>query len=157
MWAPPAPAARSRLPLIIAVLVVLVLVIGGGYVAYSYMKAHEDAGKVVFSTDQPVAGQTVGCTIDHQVTTISVGTPVYATYVFSSRQGSAVVTLTVTKDGNSFFSADVPTSDSQGLDCFSDTTDLSSIPDLPLGAGTYTFTLTSGGSTISQGTLTVTP
>jgi hypothetical protein len=154
MWAAPPPARRSRLPLIITGIVVLVIIAVAGLFAVSYLKNHQDAGKVVFSTDKPVAGQTVGCSVDHQLTTVASGTPVYPTYIFSSRQGSAVVSITVTKDGSSYLPAtEMPVTDTQGLDCFADTTDLSTI----FQAGTYKFTLTSGGTTIAEGTLTVTP
>jgi hypothetical protein len=154
MWAAPAPARRSRLPLIITGIVVLVIIAGAGLFALSYLKNHQDAGKVVFSTDKPVAGQTVGCSVDHQLTTVAAGTPVYPTYIFSSRQGSTVVSITVTKDGASYLPAtEMPVTDTQGLDCFADTTDLSAI----FQAGTYKFTLTSGGTTIAEGTLIVTP
>ena len=154
MWAAPAPARRSRLPLIITGIVVLVIIAVAGLFAVSYLKNHQDAGKVVFSTDKPVAGQTVGCSVDHQLTTVAAGTPVYPTYIFSSRQGAAVVSITVTKDGASYLPAtEMPVTDTQGLDCFADTTDLSTI----FQAGTYKFTLTSGGTTIAEGSLTVTP
>lgn len=154
MWAAPAPARRSRLPLIITGIVVLVIIAGAGLFALSYLKNHQDAGKVVFSTDKPVAGQTVGCSVDHQLITVAAGKPVYPTYIFSSRQGSAVVSITVTKDGASYLPAtEMPVTDTQGLDCFADTTDLSTI----FQAGTYKFTLTSGGATIAEGTLIVTP
>jgi len=140
--------------LIITGIVVLVIIAVAGLFAVSYLKNHQDAGKVVFSTDKPVAGQTVGCSVDHQLTTVASGTPVYPTYIFSSRQGSAVVSITVTKDGSSYLPAtEMPVTDTQGLDCFADTTDLSTI----FQAGTYKFTLTSGGTTIAEGTLTVTP
>jgi hypothetical protein len=133
----------------------VLIIAGGALFGLSYLKNRQDAGKVVFSTDKPVAGQTVGCTVDHQVTTISAGKAVYATYIFSSRQGSDVVSLSVTKDGAALLGpAPMDTSDTQGLDCFADTTDLSTIP---FDAGSYTFTLTSAGATIAQGTLTVTP
>ncbi len=155
MWAAPPPAKRSRLPLVIAaIVVVLVLLAGAGLYVLGNMQV-QDAGKVVFSTDQPVAGQNTGCKVDHQVTTIPAGTSVYATYIFSSRQGSGVVYLSITKNGSQFLPATaMDTSDTQGYDCFADISDLSAIP---FDAGTYTFTLTSGGQTISQGTLTVTP
>jgi hypothetical protein len=154
MWAAPPPARRSPLRRIIAVVVVLVLLAGAALYVLGNMQV-QDAGKVVFSTDQPVAGQNTGCKVDHQVTTIAAGKSVYATYIFSSKQGSGVVYLSITKGGSPFLPATaMDTSDTQGYDCFADISDLSTIPFDP---GTYIFTLTSGGQTISQGTLTVTP
>jgi hypothetical protein len=154
MWAAPPPARRSRLPLIIVGIVVVVVIAFAAVIGMNYLKNVADRGKVVFSTDKPVAGQTVGCSVDHQVTSIAAGTPIYATYVFSARQDTDVVSLAVTKDGAQYLPATaMPTSDTKGLDCFADTTDLSTI----FTAGTYTFTLTNSGGTIAQGTLTVTP
>jgi hypothetical protein len=134
---------------------VVVVLAGAGLFAYSYIRNHQDAGKVVFSTDQPVAGQTIDCVVDHQVTTVAAGTHVYATYHFSSQQGSGVVDLAITKDGTVFLAPSaLPTADTQGLDCVADTSDFGTIFVDP---GTYTVTLTSGVSTIAEGTLTVTP
>jgi hypothetical protein len=157
MWAAPAPAprSRSRLPLIIGVIVAIVVLAGAGLFAYSYIRNNADAGKVVFSTDKPVAGQTTGCVVDNQVTSVPVGTSVYATYHFSSQQGSGVVDLSITKDGATFLSPwPMPTSDTQGYNCVADDSDFSTIFTDP---GKYTVTLTSGGTTVAQGTLTVTP
>ena len=153
-WAAPAPAPRrSRFAIAIGG-VLVVLLIGGGLFTFSYMQAHKDAGKVVFSTDKPVVGETTGCSPGNQLTSIKVGTPVYATYVFSARQGSETVSLTVTKNGAEYLPAtDLATSDTNGSDCFSETTDLSQV----FEAGAYKFTLASGGKTIAEGTLTVTP
>lgn len=153
-WTAPAPAPhRSRFPIAIGG-VLVVLLIGGGLFTFSYMQAHKDAGKVVFSTDKPVVGETTGCSPGNQLTSIKVGTPVYATYVFSGRQGSETVSLTVTKNGAEYLPAtDLATSDTNGSDCFSETTDLSQV----FEAGAYKFTLASGGKTIAEGTLTVTP
>jgi hypothetical protein len=157
MWAAPPPARRSRLPRIIAVVVVLALLAGAALFVLGNMQV-PDAGKVVFSTDKPVAGQSSGCKVDHQVTSVSAGTSVYATYIFSAKQGSDVVSITVTKDGSPFLPATaMQTSDTQGYNCFADTSDLSQIPSLPFDAGSYKFTLTSGNNTISEGTLTVNP
>ena len=153
-WAAPAPAPnRSRLSIAIGG-VLVVLLIGGGLLTFNYVQVHKDAGKVVFSTDEPVVGETAGCSPGNQVTSVKVGAPVYATYVFSARQGSETVSLTITKDGAEYLPAtDLATSDTSGWDCFSETTDLGQV----FEAGTYKFTLVSGGKTIAEGILTVTP
>ena len=154
MWAAPPPVKRSPLPRIIGVLVTLAVIAGVAFYFVSNAKV-PDAGKVVFSSDKPVAGQSTGCKVDHQLTTVAAGTPVYATYIFTSKQGSDPVSLTITKDGSPFLPATaMDATDTNGYDCFADTSDLSQIP---FDAGSYQFTLTSGGNTISQGTLTVTP
>jgi hypothetical protein len=149
-WPAPAPAPkRSRMPLIIAIVVVVVIVGAVLWVVASNMRP-PDAGKVVFSSDKPVAG--MNCNVDHKVTTIKAGTTVYAYAIYKDKQGSDVVTLTISKDGSKLGSADLPTSTTENTDCYGDTTDLGTFP-----AGTYTFTLTSGGKTIAEGTLTITP
>jgi hypothetical protein len=116
----------------------------------------DQKGQVVFSTDRPMAGVTTGCTVANQVTVVAANTSVYATYIFSSGQGSEVVSLSVTKDGISYLPATaMPAADTSGLDCFADTTDLGTLPNW--GPGTYHFSLTTGsdGSVISEGDLTV--
>jgi hypothetical protein len=88
------------------------------------------------------------------VTSVTASTAVYATYEFKSAPGSEVVSLTVTKNGKSFVDAvPIPSTDTKGIDCFSDTTDLSQLPNW--GPGTYHFTATSNGSVIAAGDLTV--
>lgn len=155
-WAAPAHAPapnRSRFPLAIGGALLFILVVGGLY-ALNVLTTHPaDSGKVVFSTDKPVT-EMKGCSPANQVTSVMIGTPVYAWYVFSSRQGSETVSLAVTKNGAGYLPAyDMPISDTNRRDCFSDTSDLSEL----FEAGTYTFTLTSGGKTIAEGTLTITP
>jgi hypothetical protein len=147
--------SRSPLPRIIIGVVTIAILVAGGLLVRSFINgAPPDAGKVVFSTDKPVEGQTVGCTVDHQVTTIKAGESVYATYVFKGHQGADTVSLAVTKDGAAYLGpSDLPTTDTNGLDCFADTTDLSQY----FAAGTYKFTLVSAGTTIAEGSLVVTP
>lgn len=112
-----------------------------------------ERGKVLFSTDEPTANGS--CTPAHMVTTVSVGTSVYATYVFKAKPGDETVSLEMTKNGESFVpKMDMDTSDTKGLDCFGDTTDLSTLDGW--GAGTYKVTLTANGATVAEGTLTVT-
>jgi hypothetical protein len=112
-----------------------------------------ERGKVLFSTDKPTANGT--CTPEHMVTSVGVGTSVYATYVYKARPGDETVSLEVTKDGESFgLTMDMDTSWTKGLDCFGDTSDLSTLDGW--GVGAYTFTLTALGDTVAEGTLTVT-
>jgi hypothetical protein len=113
-----------------------------------------DAGKVVFSTDKPAEGRTTGCQVNNQVTTIAAGKPVYATYEFTGKQGSDVVSWSISKDGSTYLGPyDLDTKTTSGLSCLADTTDLSTV----FQPGSYTFTATSNGKTIAQGTLVVTP
>jgi hypothetical protein len=154
-WAAPAPAKKSSLPKIIAAVVVVLVILGGAFFAMSYIKNNEDAGKVVFSTNKPVAGETIGCAVDNKVTTVKVGVAVYATYHFKSKQGSAPVSLAIAKDGVEVLPATALSSSlTSGLNCLADTTNLSELFTQP---GTYKITVTSGGDTIAEGTLVVTP
>jgi len=145
------PARRSRLPVIAVVVVgVIVLAVAGAFVLN--MNAVQ-RGKVLFSTDVPSASSAAGCHVANQVTSVSASTSIYATYIFTSTQGGDVVSISITKNGQAFLSGPLPTTDTQGYDCFSDTTDLSTVPNW--GTGTYHFSLTSGGAVIAQGDLTV--
>jgi hypothetical protein len=85
---------------------------------------------------------------------VSATTSVYATYVFGARPGTETISLAVTKNGATFIGKTaIPTSDTQGLDCFGDTTDLSTLSGW--GPGTYIFLLTSPAGEVGRGTLTV--
>ncbi|MGD0248258.1 MAG: hypothetical protein ABSB75_04310 [Candidatus Limnocylindrales bacterium] len=109
-------------------------------------------GKVLFSTDIPTANGS--CTPDKIVTSVSAGTSVYATYVFKAKPGSETVSLEMTKNGESYIAKTaMDTSDTQGLDCFGDTTDMSTLDGW--GVGTYKVTLTANGATVAEGELTV--
>jgi len=151
-WGPPAPTARrSRLPVIALVVVgVIILAVAGAFILNM---TGIQRGKVVFSTDVTTTGSTTNCQVADQVTSVSASTSVYATYIFKSTQGSDVVSISITKNGQAFLSGPLPTTDTQGYDCFADTTDLSTVPNW--GTGTYDFSLTSGGAVIAEGVLTV--
>jgi hypothetical protein len=111
-----------------------------------------DRGKVIFTTTVPTADS--NCQPANQITTASAATSVYATYVFNAKPGSETESIQINKDGQSFLpKVDLPTTSSQGLDCFGDTTDLSKLPGW--AAGSFSFTVTANGSTTASGTLTV--
>lgn len=151
-WGAPVPARRrSRLPAIALVVVGVVVLAVAGAVFVNMNGVQR--GKVVFSTDVPVAGSTTNCQVNNQVTSVSATTSVYATYIFKATQGSDVVSIDITKNNQEFLSGPLPTTDTQGYDCFADTTDLSTVPNW--GTGTYHFSLTSGGGVIAEGDLTV--
>jgi len=151
-WGAPAPTARRRrLPAIALVVVgVIVLAVAGALILN--MNGIQ-RGQVVFSTDVTATGSTTNCKVTNQVTSVSASTSVYATYIFKSTQGTDVVSIAITKNGQAFLSGPLPTTDTQGYDCFADTTDLSTVPNW--GTGTYDFSLTSGGGVIAEGVLTV--
>jgi hypothetical protein len=138
----------------IAMVAIVALVIIGGLFAFAVLRGLPDRGKVVFSTDAPTS-ETKGCTVAHQVTTSNLSTAVYATYIYTATQGSNVVALTISKDGTELGAPiALPTSDTNGVDCTADSTNLSAEPGW--GAGTWKFTLTAAGKTVSEGSLTVT-
>jgi hypothetical protein len=111
-----------------------------------------DRGKVLFGTDIPTADSK--CSVSAAVTSVSVTTSVYATYVFKAQPGDEVISLEVTKDGQSFIpSTALPSTDTKGLDCFGDTTDLSQLKNW--AAGTFHFKLTSPTDTVAEGDLTI--
>jgi hypothetical protein len=140
---------------LIGVFVIIAIVVIGGIFAFVRMQGLADRGKVLFSTDAPAADPK-GCSVSNQVTTVGASTHVYATYIYTDTQGSDVVTLAISKDGVELGSFAVPTSDTSGADCTTDSSDLST--DVPgWGAGSWKFTLTASGKTVSEGTLTVTP
>ncbi len=146
------PTRRSPLPRIIGLLVVVIVVVVAG--AFVIEMNSVQRGKVLFSTDAPVVGTSTDCKVADQVTSVSVTTSVYATYIFSSTQGSDPVSLSVTQNGQTYLPATaLPTTDTQGYDCFADTSDLSQLPGW--SAGTYHFSVTSDGSVIAEGDLTV--
>ena len=114
-------------------------------------------GTVVFSTAPPSTNAATGCRVDDQVTSMDALTPVYAYYIFKSKQGSDQVWLGATKDGQSYLPfLGLEVSNTQGFDCLRDPTDLSKLHGW--GPGTYRFTLIlmTGQSVVAEGTITVT-
>ncbi len=153
-WGTPTPSTpRIPLPRIIAAVVVVVAIAIAGFYAYNLVGGQR--GKIVFSTDVPVAGTT--CAVSNQVSSVSAATPVYANYIWASKLGSETVTVTITKDAQAFevgglTQIDFPAA-TAGTDCFSDITNLSELPGW--GPGTFRFSATSGGSIVAKGDLTV--
>src|ERR1035437_8864693 len=86
---------RSALRLIGATLF-MIAVAAGSYGC----DANIPRGKVLFSKGVPTADSK--CAPASTVTSVSATDPVYATYVFKSKPGSETLSLTVTKDGQSY-------------------------------------------------------
>ncbi len=152
-WGAPAPAAPRRrgLPrrLLAAIGGFIVVVVILAIVGLVLNPSH--AGQVIFTTDPPTDSGASTCQLGHQVTSVSVGTKVYANYFFKSRLDNQTVTLTVLKNGSSLGTTPLSSDQSNGVDCLEDNTDLST-----LGAGTYEFKLTTAdGTVVSDGTLTI--
>ena len=153
-WGAPAPTTRpSRLPRVIGVIVVIVALAVGG--ALLVALNGPSRGKVLFSTNVPTANNS-NCRVDNQVSTVSATTSVYATYIFAAKRASdsPAVQIAIAHDGATYLPpTEIPVIDTRGYDCFGDTTDLSSLPNW--GPGVYHFSVTSAGSVISSGDLTV--
>ncbi len=151
---PQKSGGRGKRIAISAAIVVVAFIAVGVFVALRGGSV-PNAGKVLFSTDPP-ATEPQGCQVSHQVTSINATKSVYPTYIYTSTMGSDVVTLAISKDGVELGSFAVPTADTSGADCTTDSSDLSTtIPGW--GPGQWKFTLTAAGKTVSEGTLTVTP
>jgi hypothetical protein len=119
-------------------------------------------GQVLFST-KAVSGTATSCQVNDQVPfnpdgmqAVSVGVPVFATYIFESTQSADPVKLSALLHGVLFgqqVTLSIP--DTQGRDCYADPTDLSKLPGW--GPGTYTFQAFNSDKEISQGILAVLP
>jgi hypothetical protein len=132
-------------------LVVVAVVFGLAIASYG-CGANIQRGKVLFGTDVPTADGS--CSASSPVTSVSTTTSVYATYVFKAKPGSDIIVEELTKDGTDLFPKfSLPTADTQGLDCFADTSDLSKLDGW--GAGAIHIKLTDGTDTVAEGDLTV--
>ena len=112
------------------------------------------AGRVVFTTDIPTTNGAATCQLGNQVTTVTVGVPVYATYFYKARLSDQTVTMTVKKDGTPVYQNSVPPLDSNSVDCTEDPIDARTFGGV--GAARYEFTLTiATGEVVSEGTLII--
>jgi hypothetical protein len=126
---------------------------GAGLLIYSAATSHP--GSVVFSTDLPVSGIHSGCAINHQVVSVGASTPVFATYMFKPIPAGGVISLSITKNGRPFVAATpIPPEYTNGVACFSDTSDLRKSPGW--GPGAYHFSAANGDTVVAAGDLVVT-
>jgi len=132
-------------------LVVVVGLLGGGYFVYQKVVNPDHLGQVLFTTVDP-AGMS-NCTIDHQVTTVPVGTSVYAVYMWTKQLDiTQKVQEEGFKDGVSMGDKfDVPRTKTS--DCLLDSTDLKDVFTDP---ATYELKLTVGTEVVADGKLIVT-
>lgn len=145
-------AIGRRLLGALGVIIVIGVIVGGVFI-YQKVANPDHLGQVIFTT-APQAGQT-GCDITDQVTSVKVGTPVYAMYIWQHQlSATQQVHEEDFKDGVSFDTYDVPTDKSSDADCLRITDDWSSSFDT---AGAYEVKLTVGQEVIAEGKLTVTP
>lgn len=81
----PSAPAPSRLPRHLVTIIgggVLIVACGIAAVVGLALLNPSHAGKVIFTTDVPTGESAGTCQFDHQVTSISAGTPVYAIYFY---------------------------------------------------------------------------
>jgi hypothetical protein len=152
-WGVPAPAPKkSVLPRVIgAIAVFIVAIVVVGIVVGMLLPGN--AGKVIFTTESPTDSGAKTCEIGPKVDSISVGTPVYAVYFYKDRLTNETVTLTIAKDGVQKYSLPLSSSETNGIDCLEDPSNLSEIL---TDAGAYDFKLTtSSGNVVSEGILTI--
>lgn len=149
--------ARSRLHVRVTWVVGSIVLATGVFLAWVVAANSIDpshAGQVVFTTDVPTSNGAATCQLGHQVTTATVGIPVYATYFYKARLSNQTVTMTVKKNGTPVYQNAVPALDSNGVDCTEDPIDARTFGGV--GAARYEFTLTiATGEVVSEGTLVI--
>ncbi|HEX7492203.1 MAG TPA: hypothetical protein VF337_10940 [Candidatus Limnocylindrales bacterium] len=151
--APGTPTSRGGVRKLATIALIFVLLGAAGLLIYS--TATSLSGTVIFSTDQPISGVHSGCTIDHQVVSVSASSPVYATYMFSPVPTGDVISLEISKNGRTFVAATpIPAEYTEGIACFSDTSDLSK--SAGWGPGSYHFSAINGDTVVAAGDLIVT-
>jgi hypothetical protein len=155
---------RRLLTILVPSILIILGLIGGGYRLFVAMTDNGQHGRVVFSTDNPKGMR--GCDITGEVTSVKVGTPVFATYVWTRQinAGEDVVEEDF-KDGILMATYQISEANSVYNDCLGDTTSVShrfSTPgayeikvSIPLGVDSDTGTMIS--TVVADGTLTLTP
>jgi hypothetical protein len=145
-------AIMGRLLGLIGFLVVIGL-LAGGYFVYQKVVNPEHLGQIIFTTDDTAT--LTGCDVGHQVTSVKVGTPVYAVYILQHRltAGQKVVEEDF-KDGTSLGEYDIEPEDTSA-DCLADE-DEANLSLRWTEPGVYEIQLRVGTEIISQGKLTIT-
>lgn len=111
------------------------------------------AGQVTFSASVPTSSP---CRVSAPVTSIQVGSTVYATYHFRSKVSPASLSYSIEKDGETLLppTAIGPT-DTTPYDCIANGMNLGALT-LLRDPASYKITVLSNGVTVAEGTLTVT-
>ncbi|MGA3057661.1 MAG: hypothetical protein ABSE70_06455, partial [Candidatus Limnocylindrales bacterium] len=154
----PAPAAHRRRSLRLGLIVtfaglLLIAAVLSIYIGAVLILTPSRAGQVIFTSDAPTAASAATCQLGHQVTSVSAGASVYATYFYKSRLTGETVSLLVAKDGTEISHNVLSSLNSNGVDCMEDELDLNYF-----ASGKYEFKLkTASGEVVSAGTLIVTP
>jgi hypothetical protein len=109
------------------------------------------AGQVVFTTDMPSGASAATCKVGHEVTSVTAGTQLYATYFYKARLVDETVVVHLFFRGIPQSDTVLAPSESNGVDCFEDPVALRVYPagDLTLRVSTLT------GEIVSEGTLII--
>lgn len=111
------------------------------------------AGQVTFSATVPTSNP---CRVSDAVTSIQVGSTVYATYHFRSKLSPASLSYSIEKDGVTILPPTaIGSTDTTRYDCIANGMNLGALTLLGDPAN-YKITVLSNGLTVATGTLTVT-
>jgi len=148
-WGAPAPTTAAKGGIgkrLIGIVIAVVVVLGIGAVASVVMPGN--SGQVMFSKGSYALG-TNTCKFDNPVTELTASDPIYMiARLRDDLQPTDQITLTVTKDGQAYFNNTIPAG--KKFNCYVEEAAVG-----PLPAGVYRFTLSVGGKTEAEGTLTV--
>lgn len=133
--------------------IIVIVVIVGGIFVYEKVANPGHHGQVLYSTNDQSSQS--DCTVTDQVSSVKVGSPVYAIYFWEHRLTvDQKVTEEDFKDGVSIGTYDIPTDKSADADCLVDQDNLSTEFTDP---GKYEIKLTVGTEVVADGTVTITP
>jgi hypothetical protein len=136
-------------------LLVAVVLIAAGCSSPAGSPAGRDpyAGQVTFSATFPTSSP---CRVSAPVTSIQVGSTVYATYHFRSKLSPASLSYSIEKDGVAILSPTaIGSTDATQYDCIANGMNLGALT-LLRDPGSYKITVLSNGVTVAAGTLKVT-
>jgi hypothetical protein len=129
-------------------------IIVGGYIVYQKVANPSHLGQVVFTTDDTATLS--GCDVGHQVSSVKVGTPVYAVYILQHRLTiNQQVVEEDFKDGVSLGEYDIAPEDSSDADCLTDL-ESANLSERWTEPGVYEIQLRVATEIVSQGKLTIT-
>jgi hypothetical protein len=111
------------------------------------------AGQITFSATVPTSSP---CRVSDTVTSIPVGSTVYATYHFKSKLSPASLSYSIEKDGVTILPPTaIGSTDTTPYDCVANGMNLGALT-LLRDPGSYKITVLSNGVTVAAGTLKVT-
>jgi hypothetical protein len=136
-------------------LLIVVVLIGAGCSSPASSPAGQDpyAGRVTFSATVPTSSP---CRVSAPVTSIQVGSTVYAAYHFRSKLSPVSLSYSIEKDGVTILPPTaIGSTDTTPYDCIANGMNLGALT-LLSDPGSYKITVLSNGVTVAAGTLTVT-